>query len=93
MRRSPVVRATTLVFAVGLLGALVFHASATTGCAGTQAPANAPSSQAAASDPANAPPPSAEPERYLPATKAGPMFVPSKSAPARKAHVPSDSPP
>lgn len=72
------VRAVTLTFAVGVVGFLVFHASATAGCA--TAPSK-PTTEVAptlsvtvpAPDPNAAP--AADP-RYFPATKAGPVFTP-----------------
>ncbi len=86
------VRAATLVFAVGVVGFLVFHASATAGCASTP---TAPSTQASPSLSVTVPAPGPDPAngnvnsdpRYFPATKAGPVFTPPpQQAPQQKAH-------
>ena len=72
------VRAATLTFAVGVVGFLVFHASATAGCATTPSkPTTEVAPTLSVTVPAPDPNvgPAADP-RYFPATKAGPVFTP-----------------
>jgi hypothetical protein len=97
------VRAATLTFAVGVVGFLVFHASATAGCGGTTAGPHAPGTAAAPNLSVTVPAPSPDDgdpnandnpnsPRYFPATKAGPIFTPPPQQPAGKAHAPNAAP-
>ena len=81
------VRAATLTFAVGVVGFLVFHASATAGCATTPSkPTTEASPTLSVTVPAPDPNagPAADP-RYFPATKAGTLFRPPQKQQAGKA--------
>ncbi len=85
--KKTVLRALSLIFAVGVLAAVVGRAG--WGAAGCR-PASHAEPQAAAptspttavADPAPAPAP--PPERYFPATKAAPVFYPYDTPPSQK---------
>jgi hypothetical protein len=79
-----IARALAVMFSLSILGALIIHASCThadsIGAEPQQAPGNPPIPVSTSSAGANPPPVVYDDEdRFLPATKAAPVFVPRKS--------------